>query len=77
MLDVSLGECHDSDSVSSFNLSICMQSGHRVGLSRMGFRIGASIVRLHLQVLEVQSAGSKLGKISHKVSSTYEVDGDS
>ena len=75
---MSLSECHDSDSVSSFNLAICTQSGHRVGLSRMGFRIGASIVRLHLQVLEVQSAGSMSGKISHKVSSTYELNhGDS
>ena len=44
-----------SDSV--FNLSICMQSGHRVGLSRIGFRIGASIVRLHLQDFTVQSMG--------------------
>ncbi len=58
--------CHwasdDSDLVSVFNLSTCTQSGHRVGLSRIGFRIGASIVRLHLQVLEVQSVGSKSGR---------------
>ena len=72
-----LGGCHDSVSVSvslsRFNLSISAQSGHRVGLSRMGFRIGASIVRLHLQILEVQSALSMSGMISHKVSSTYEL----
>jgi hypothetical protein len=43
----------------------------------MGFRMGASIVRLHLQLLDVQSVGSESGRQIAGLSSTYGQDGDS
>jgi hypothetical protein len=50
---VGLCECHGL----LFDLSICTQSGHFVGLSRIGFRIGGPIDRLHPQLPELQPKG--------------------